>query len=231
MFAVCKDVIGTCSNIIGTAPALGAKPYVVQQAADGVPRACLDGLPDEYIINVTCLHTRFYSRLSFQLGHEVGHFYVDPYHSNWFIESVCTAIAFICLSAMVERWLSTPPFDNWKLYATKFSDYRREIIDDAIAKVGVNSALTIPSWVATSLREVFVRHEFNRPHEMLCASVIADIMEKHPHAVSAITTLGAATPSGCQTDFAAWAQIVSPKEIGLVEELGSAFAQIYQDGH
>jgi len=231
VLAVCRDVIRTCSNTIGTTPPLGPKPYIVQQAPDGMPRACLNGLPDEYIINVTCLHTRLYAKLSFQLAHEIGHFYVDPYRSNWFIESVCTAIAFICLSAMAERWLTAPPFDNWKLDADKFSDYRRQTINDALVKVGVSSALAIPSWVATSLREVVARHEFDRPHEMLCASVIADIMGKHPHAVSAVTRLGAATPLDCKTDFAAWAHIVPPEESGLVEELRLSFVQVFQDGH
>ena len=118
-----------------TVPAAWEQAFRVQQAPDGTPRACLNGLPNEYLINVTCLHSRLYAKLAFQLGHELGHFFVDPHFSNWFVESVCTGVSFLTLDALAAKWTTAPPFPNWRGYASSFTVYRQQMVGDALAKV------------------------------------------------------------------------------------------------
>lgn len=224
VLAVARDVVLTCANAVGVDPPLGRKPFVVQQAPDGTPRACLNGLPDEYLINVTCLHSRLYAMLAFQLGHELGHFFVDPYRSNWFIESMCTAVSFVTLDALAVKWATDAPFSNWQSYASSFSDYRRETVRDALAKVGVAGVESISTWIQTSLTRAIAISGFDRSKEMLCAHIVAMLVHARSNSLSAITRLGAASEADGKTDFAAWRRSVSGTEVELVEALEAVFA-------
>lgn len=154
VLTVARDVVGACADIISADPPLGWRPFVVQQSPDGKPRACLSGLPDEFLINVTCLHTRLYAKLTFQLAHEAGHFWVDPHCSNWFIESVCTSISFLCLDALGAKWAVAPPFPSWREYASAFVAYRRDTVRDALAEVGVPNTQAIGTWIRRSLASI-----------------------------------------------------------------------------
>ena len=225
VLAICHNVVQACADIISVDPPLGRKPYVVQQAPDGTPRACLNGLAaGEYLINVACLHTRLYCQLAFQLGHEIGHFYVDPRYSNWFIESVCTSISFLCLGALADKWVTAPPFPNWQAYASAFADYRQKTVADAVSKVGLPTAEAIPTWISTRLTSIVTVERFGRSEEMLCADTIASMMRAHKGSCSAITRLGGASQVDGTTDFLAWRQSVSSTEAKLVYALANTFA-------
>jgi hypothetical protein len=226
VLAVSREVVTACGQIIPADPPLGEKPFVVQEAPDGIPRACLNGLPSEYLINVTCLHKRLYARLAFQLGHELGHFYIDPRYSNWFIESVCTAISFLCLDALADKWASAPPFANWHSYAHHFAEYRRETLLDPLKKFGITDRGGIPTWICTSVAGLVDTGQFARPEEMLCADAVAEIMQLHTRSCSVITKLGAASQACGKTDFTAWRRSASSEEGKLVDDLNSLFGHI-----
>lgn len=223
VLAVCRDVVTEVARIIRACPLLGDKPVVVQQATDGHPRACLNGLPDEYVANVTCLHGRDYARLAFQLGHELGHFYVNPHYSNWFIESVCTGISYCCLTALAEKWVSAPPYPNWSSYASSFANYRKKHVFRGLRELGLHSTADIPAWIRDSVPAVVSDDRFARYHEALCAEAIADVMSSHIEGCSALTRLGAASHAG-RSDFALWSADASPNEIGLIDALGELFS-------
>jgi len=221
---LCEDVVQVCAHAVSAAPPLGWKPFVVQQAADGKPRVCLNNLPDEYLINVTCLHTRAYCKLAFQLGHELGHVFVGPHRSYWFIESVCTAISFVCLDALTDKWRCQPPFQDWGRYAPAFAKYHQETVIGGIRAVGLDPAEDIRRWIDTSLPSILVEGQFGRDEEMICAHEICKIMEAHAESLSAITRLGAASAKEKTTDFDAWHRSVSPQEAPLVGALAELFS-------
>jgi hypothetical protein len=179
-------------------------------------------------VNVTCLHTREYAQLVFQVGHELGHFYVDPHFSNWFVESVCTAITFLCLGTLGDKWATDPPFQSWKDYATVFRKYRKDILDQALSDVGIACCSGIPSWVYSSLSSVVAGGTFTRQHEMLCADIIAAIMSEYHVSCSAITKLGTASKVDGITDFVAWRDSVFPMERNLVAALENRFAHAFK---
>ena len=223
VLAVCCDVVAACAQIVASDPPLGQKPFVVQQADDGIPRACLNGLPNEYIANITCLHTHQYAQIGFQLGHELAHFYVNPHFSNWFIESVCTAISFRCLAALTDRWATAPPFPHWRGYAPSFTKYRQDIVADALPSAELATVKDIPQWVCHSLRSVVLAGNFSRQHEMLCGDMIADVMVQHRSACLAVTKLGMASQVAGITNFIAWQESVSTGEAVLVDILATDF--------
>ena len=224
VLAVCSDAICEAARIIGADPPLGKKPIVVQQSTDGYPRACLDGLPNEYWVNVTCLHSRSYARLAFQLGHELGHFYIDPRYRNWFIESVCTALAYSCLTALAEKWLSNPPYPGRSNYAPAFTDYRNGHVRWGLDELKLGGTDDISTWIRDSLPAVVHEEQFSRQHEALCAEAIAGAMSSHMEACSALTRLGEASHAG-RSDFALWRAGVSPYETDLIDTLGELFSR------
>jgi hypothetical protein len=224
VLAVARDVVQTCADAIAVDPPLGRKPFVVQQASDGTPRACLNGLPSEYLINVTCLHSRLYAQLAFQLGHELGHFFVDPHYSNWFVESVCTAVSFLTLDALAAKWRMAPPFPNWRAYASSFAEYKQKTLGDALGKLGIPSEQCISTWIRTSLASVIAAGAFDRTEEMLCAHTAAGIMHAHADSLSAITRLGLSSRVHDRTDFSAWQRSVPAAEATLVAKLEATFA-------
>lgn len=223
VLAVCRDVVVGVAGIIRGLPPLGNKPVVVQQATDGHPRACLDGLPDEYVANVTCLHGRDYARLAFQLGHELGHFCVNPNYSNWFIESACTAISYCSLAALAEKWVSAPPYPNWNSYAPSFADYRNKHVRRGLDELQLGSTADIPVWLRDSLPAIVQNDLFSRYHEALCAEAISDVMSAHPEACSALVRLGEASHAG-RSDFALWRASASPNETEFIDILSELFS-------
>lgn len=228
VLAVCRDVVQVCADVVAVDPPMGCKPFIVQEAPDGIPRACLNGLPNEYLINVTCLHTRLYAKLAFQLGHELGHFFVHPHYSNLFIEAVCTAISFLGLDKLANKWTTAPPFPNWREYAPSFSEYRQKTVGDAVAKVGISDVHLIPTWIRRSLASIVDAGCFDRPEEMLCAETIASIMQAHGSHCSAVTRLGAASKPDGKTDIVSWRSSVSVAEAELVDDLAETFAYGFQ---
>lgn len=224
VLTVSQNVINTCVSIVAVDPPLGLKPFVVQQAPDDIPRACLNGLPTEYWINVTCLNTRNYAQLAFQLGHELGHFFVDPHHSNWFIESLCTAFSFVTLDALAVKWTTEPPFPNWKDYASKFAEYRREMLVDALRKLCIPSEECLSTWIRQSLGNIITAGAFGRTEELLCADIAAKIMKTHVDSIQAITLLGAASKIDGKTNFEVWRRSVSALEAAFVTDLEEMFA-------
>lgn len=225
VLVVCRDVVRACRVLIGNTLPLGGKPFVIQQSRDGLPRAHLDALPGEYAVSVTCLHTRDYARLAFQLGHELGHFWVDPRRTNWFIESTCTAVSYVCLDCLTWAWNADPPFPNWRGYAREFARYRKKHVRDAASKVGLSGIGEIARWVREGLRLVLAGDGFDREHEALCSLVISRCLRAAPLGCSALTLLGEVTQSGGETDFSAWLEKTSTSEqADLVGVLARLFA-------
>ena len=218
-FTVCREVVEACDSLIGVAPALGRKPIHIQQAPDGIPRACLNGLPNIYLVHLTCLYSRFYAQIAFQLGHELGHFYINPNRGNWLIESVCTSLSFLCLSELGEKWSTTPPFPHWRDYAPNFASYRVKTVADATLRVGLPEGASISQWINMSSGEVLRIGKWSRDHEMIVAEVIAGIAARHPQSLSAITLLGEASCADETTDFEKWRILAGPSCAPFVNDL------------
>lgn len=224
---VCLDVLRICESLIHRPPALGSKPIIVQKASDDLPRAVINGLPNEYIVNLTCLDTRDYCRITYQLAHELGHHYVDPHRSGWFIESTVTALSLTVLSEMGEKWTVTPPFANWKSWAHNFPEYRdmteRTMLEQIHLKV---DEAQISAWLKAEAPALLQKGAFDRPHQHACAIVIAAAFRRHPKSWGAIALLGNATSEAGQTDFAKWELLAATEERPLVKELAKIFGPL-----
>lgn len=195
--AVCNDVMNIYEVMVAKVPPLGAKPVILHKAPDDLLRACLNGLPIQYDINLTCLNTCNYSQIMFQLSHELGHVYINPYRNNRFIESCCCAMSYLCLKRMEKRWNRNPPFPNWSKYARNFKRYRRDEIQKVLKELGIGSENEAFEWVDHRVNYDWLNsaHEgdVDRPNEKVCAVVIEQVLDEHPNSWGALTKLGEAT--------------------------------------
>ena len=115
---VASDVAACFAATLG--PPLGRKPLRI--AVGPCPRCVLNDLPHSYRIHLTQLG-RDYCRFVYQLAHEIGHVYCNPYKSNWLIETLCEMASQVCLRALADQWKTAPPFPNWRAYACHFGEY------------------------------------------------------------------------------------------------------------
>ena len=160
---VCKYVLRIFENKIAKVPPQGVKPIVIRPAPadDLTPRFCTDSrLTRQYAINLDeCLTDYFYDQLVYQFAHELCHVYMLPHDSNqveqfirtvhtqrdekipwnnWFAESICFTMSYLCLRMMSGKWSRQPPspkeVPNGKTYALKFAKYRQKNINNEHAQ-------------------------------------------------------------------------------------------------
>jgi len=228
--AACRDVLGFYQKNVSPDPPLGRKRVFVQPAPDGIPRACVDGLPGRYIINLNCLNTLRYCQLVYQLGHELGHVWCDPSpgKSSWFVESVCAAMARLALTYMGKRWRKHPTVYKGRGYAKEFLKYHDDGIRKSANEVGLEQEGDVQGWVQEELPCIIQRGEIGaddlgRKYQLLCAVLIERSFTAHARSWGAICKLGVATRNE-RTDFAKWKQLVAAHESPLVEQLSICFA-------
>ncbi len=221
--AVCTDVLALYERRVAARPARGVKPLVLRTAPDGCPRACLDRLPHAYLVHLTCLETRHYCQIMYQLGHELGHVWADPRRSGgWFAESVMEAMALATLAHMETKWRTDPPYPNWKPYADEIRRYRLAQVKRSLERVGLEHPGHVADWVRDELPARLARGETGRPTQHVAAVLIYGCMNRHPKAWSALVSLGAANPKGV-TDFDAWEAKATERAQPLVAALANHF--------
>lgn len=223
--AVLRDVLRVYETKVARAPPLGQKPFVVCQAPDDAPRACLDRLPKAYQINITNLHTRLYAQQVYQFGHELGHVWVGPRRGGWFVESAVTALSLVCLTELGEKWKTDPPFPNWKDYAKHFHAYRATTIGGHLKELGLDPESGLDKWARKGLPTLVRERKAGRSAQHGAAVLIEQALRRHPKRWSALTTLGMATDREGRTDFAKWQTLLKPEQRPLVADLARTFGR------
>jgi hypothetical protein len=243
---VCKYVLRIFETKVAKVPPLGAKPIVIRPAPDDIPRSCLDGrlLAGQYPINLTssCLIARNYNQLVFQFAHELCHVYMLPHDldrvaqyilrpiqptewSNWFAESMCFTMSYLCLRMMPNEWRRLPPpFPDWISYAPTFAQYRQNEISKHLGELKIPSDNMAAEWVQSELTTLVEEcTEDDRAEQSACATVLELAFLKHPKGWGALCTLGDCTDRP-NTDFNRWHELTTIKK---QRELIKALAQTF----
>jgi len=235
--AACNDLLVFYKTKIAETPPLGPNPIYLYQSRDKWPKARYDGLPDKYNINLTCLKP--YSSPSqtiYQFAHELGHIYQWPSDlkrilnwlslgfpdsqtpwNNWFVESCCCALAFLCLDEMARKWGKSRRKQRL-MSKVNPSDYRQNEIRATLKEVGISSK-EVANWIhkemPRSAKECFTN---DKSEHMICAIEIEAILRKHPDSWNALSHLGNATNNQI-TDFDKWQMMGTAEEIPLIKAL------------
>jgi hypothetical protein len=247
---VCKYVLRIFETKVAKVPPLGVKPIIIRPAPDDTPRLCRDVrfLAEQYPINLTtnCLTIgRYYCQLVYQFAHELCHVYTLPHDwnqvahdenetwNNWFTESMCITMSYLCLHMMPGEWRRLPPlFPNWISYAPNFVQYRQNRINEFWGELTkrTHQGGIIPSedkaaeWVQSELPTLVERcTEENRAEQSACAIVLERAFLKNPKGWGALCTLGDCIDRP-KTDFDRWQELTTIKK---QRELVKAIAQTF----
>lgn len=238
----CKDVLDFYIDKIANIPPQGPRLIFLHQAGDGWPRARYDGLPDKYNINLTCLNP--YSDPSqtiYQFAHELGHVYQWPSDvkrilnwlplrledlqapwNNWFIESCCCALSFLCLEVMAINWRRSRQRQQL-ISKVNPREYRNQRIGECLRKLHIRSKADIPDWIHAELprltRECLTD---NKEEHKLCAIEIEKILREYPDSWGALCHLGDATTDQI-TSFNRWRDLASPEQHPFINALDQMF--------
>lgn len=72
-------------------------------------------------------------QFAYQFAHEFCHIlcgFDDDWKGNlWFEESLCEAASLFVLRRMAQTWANSPPFETWRSYAPRFTEYVQDIMD------------------------------------------------------------------------------------------------------
>jgi hypothetical protein len=105
---------------------------------------------DPFNVTVSVDGTQW-ARLAYQFAHEFCHVLTlnrrqvaTP--ADWFEESVCEAVSLLTLEGMALTWKTSPPYPNWKSYASSLADYATEVKQRPARKLPKN--VTFAQWMS-----------------------------------------------------------------------------------
>lgn len=107
-------------------PPAGPRPVSILYRSEG-PQTDSTTDTTRYQVYLS-VKTRDYTRLVYQLGHELCHIFADPRRTNWFVESCCAMASTVLLCRMSKRWSNNPPYPHWRSFAPKFEQYAQNAI-------------------------------------------------------------------------------------------------------
>jgi len=136
--AVANDVLKEFAALLGNAePPAGNRDIVLYHRHES---PLIDSTADLtlYQIYLTVSQSgRFYCNFVYQLAHELGHLYLDPRRSDFFLETFAVAFSHKILHQMAKRWSkhSHPP---WRSYHYQFMTYSADVINEALRKLDLH---------------------------------------------------------------------------------------------
>lgn len=105
---------------------MGWKRCVLLQ--DNVPRAVTNHLPENYAVALTCLRSRRFNQIVYQLAHELTHVFVDPLIEHPFIEVIACLSSLAALEDFSQQW-GRAGSAGLRAYAIKYAEYRDTIME------------------------------------------------------------------------------------------------------
>ena len=220
--AIAKAIVAIYETLFAPEPYLGGRPFVLLPSTDGMPRANVG--EKTYNVIVTCLDEPWPTRLAYQIGHELGHFWIGPDSSSMLKECVCTAMSFVGLDELAKQWKDCPASPTFAEWADNMRDYHdRRTIAQALEALALKDMKEVASWAKTKGPEL-IRNEFHRTEEQLMARMIETVLRRHPRQWAALQQLGkipdTTTDAGT---FEKWRSLVAEEQKPLIEKLAATF--------
>ena len=143
---------------------------------------------DGYIVIGLAVEGNLWARFAFQFAHEFAHALMDhsndaqklwhqPVHANqWLEESICETASLFSLRAMARTWQTTPPYPNWKGYASALGDYASKRQAEPAHKLPEGQ--TFGTWFATE--EPAQRKDWTREKNTIIARELLPLFETNP---------------------------------------------------
>jgi hypothetical protein len=226
--AVCVDISEHYKTLIPDGPPLGYKQLSIIYNPS-MPMTFVNGLPTNYSIGLS-ENGRLYNQIAYQFAHELTHIYCDPRVTNWFIESVCEMASLYFLEYLANKWKTSPPYPMWQDYASKFSDYGENRIQEVLSSFKIANASDIDYQFKNITATI--SEPYNRNANTIIAIKLIDIFKNNINAWKILPLLGQCTDKilsdGCFhensiLDFGKLVSFVSAGERKIAEDLNKLF--------
>ena len=196
----------------------------IERSNDGVPRVLYRSSTEEPISILLSARNKLWSKFAYQFSHEFCHVLSDYERlkenpNNWFHEAICEVASLFTLRRMAHRWLTEPPFPNWKYYAKHLMNYTQEIFSRP--EVQLPEDVSLKTWV--SLHEEALRRDcYQRNKNTLVAKQLLPIFKSTPEGWNAISRFPS---SSAKFPFYLddWHSSVESADKPFVERLSNAF--------
>lgn len=217
--AIARHLVAIDETLICPEPFLGRKPFVVRRSRDGMPRASVG--QREYIVFV-CPVKNWYAQFAYQMGHELGHYWIGPNSTSQFQESVCTALSFIAMDELARQWEAPSASPKQAAWGRDLRNYHAWVtFKPQLDKLGLKSVDEAMVWARSNGPKLL--SAWDRDHEQVMAKVIERVLRRHPGQWAALKQLGNVAKQTEAGMFARWADLVTPQQYPLVQNLATAF--------
>ncbi len=222
--ALSKNIVAIFETIFYPDPFMGRRPFVVLPSTDGMPRANIG--EKEYNVIVTCLDETWLTRLAYQLGHELGHFWIGPGSSSMLKECVCTMMSFICIDELAKQWKDCPATPAYAALADNMRDYHdRRTVEGAMKNLGLADMEAAKAWVKERGPVVLQDGHLHRDEEQVMSRLMEGVLRRNPGRWEALKQLGNTTDTIIDaTAFRKWRDLVAPNQKKLVEDIAASLA-------
>lgn len=151
------------------------------------------GPQGNYVVELN-VQGQYWSQFAFQFSHEVAHILANyrgaANKQAWFEESICETASLYALRRMAETWQTKPPYANWKPYSQSLAKYA----DDRLASAEQVSADQFVAWYLGK-RDDLEGSAVNRKWNLVVATHLLPIFEKHPDSWQAVRSLNQGDPA------------------------------------
>ncbi len=128
---VAREVLAVVRERMPADPPAGVRPLVCFLRPQG-PITDSTSDPSIYRIGLT-VTGRQYAQFAYQLGHELGHVWLDPRRTNGLLETLAVAISHQVLVDLAERWERRAPYPQWTSYVPHFRTYLEQAVAGKLA--------------------------------------------------------------------------------------------------
>ncbi len=219
---VTRNIVAVFETLVAPQPVPGLMPFVITPSTDGMPRANIG--QHQYNVIVTCLDEPWASRLSYQFGHELGHYWIGPYSTSWFKECVCTALSFVSIDELAKYWKHFPPTPWCAEWADNLRDYHdRRTFQLQLDGLGLKDLDAAMIWARENGPKLLETGAgLLRDEEQVIAKVIERVLRRHPGQWAALQKLGDVTGKMDAEAFKKWYSLVLPDQQALVEDIAAS---------
>jgi len=228
-----KVLYSAAGEIFAHVPNKSGLLIIVRHSEDRPMTLYKRGANGEFIVLLTA-KDRFWSQYAFQFSHEFCHVLamnskVTDNPNHWFEESLGEAASLFALRRMALTWRSSPPYPNWKDYASSLSAYAQNRINESHRQLP--SDVTFAEWFEKnedSLRE----DPYLREKDWIVANQLLPLFEEDPDDRGAVTYLNLSQPTREQTleeYLNDWHVRVPRKHESLIEKIGERFGLSISD--
>ncbi len=167
----------------------------------------------------------YWCQYTYQIAHEFCHIlsgFDDDWKGNlWFEESLCETASLFVLRRLAQTWTKNPPFESWRAYAPRFSEYA----EDIMSRRATITDARLAAFYQRNQAEL-VKNPVNRDLNGAFSLSLLRLLEASPQSWEAVTWLNSA-PSAPGETFPAyltkWRQAAPAKHRPFIEEIAKRF--------